>query len=421
MKKNARTKTGSEATMVQLAFAALLGARETLHGAVMSAGLHVLDALLEDERARLCGPRYAHDPARAHTRHGRTPSSLAIGGRRVSVRRPRVLDRAGDEVALPLWQQLAAADPLSEKAVDQVLLGVSMRGYDRSIGARPSAMKSRGASKSSVSRRFVAATRAKLSELLARDISGIAIAALIVDALRIGGHLVLVAIGVDEAGDKHVLGLHEGATENSAACTALFESLVDRGLSSDRSLLVVIDGSKALAKAVRAVFGQRALVQRCQVHKKRNVTEHLPDDVAAKIGATITAAYRSSDARRAKRMLEGLARQIERAHPAAASSLREGLDETLTVTALGLDLALARTLSTTNAIEFVNGRIRIKERNVAKWTGGEMVLRWTAAALMDTSKTFRKLRGHAGMPKLVAALRAHDAKINLVASKSKAA
>ncbi len=232
----------------------------------------------------------------------------------------------------------------------------------------------------------------------------------------------LVAVGIDEQGNKHVLGMHEGATENGTACTALLEDIVSRGVRSDRSLLVVIDGSKAMAKAARAVFGARALIQRCQVHKKRNVTEHLPEDVARRVGATITAAYRSASPERAKRMLEAQAKQLERSYPSAAASLCEGLDETLTVARLGLTGWLARTLSTTNTIEFVNGRIRVHQHNVSRWKNGEMVLRWTIAALDEASKTFRRLRGHRDMPKLVAALRAHDAKLeSAVATPKRAA
>ena len=182
-------------------------------------------------------------------------------------------------------------------------------------------------------------------------------------------------------------------------------------MRTDRATLFVIDGSKPLAKAIRAKFGHHAVIQRCQVHKRRNVTDHLPEGMRKNVGRTISTAYKSGDAVRAKRMLEALARQLERKHPSAAASLREGLDETLTVMRLGLHERLARTLSTTNPIEFINGAIRRTTHNVARWDSGDMVLRWLAVSLLEVSKTFRKLRGHAGMSKLVAALRAHDAKL----------
>jgi transposase-like protein len=414
MKDTARKTTRSQEATPQLAFAAMLDARATLHDAIVSAGIGVLGAMLEEERVKLCGPRYAHQPGRSATRAGHTDGELSFGGRRVGVRRPRVRSVDGDEVALETWEQFAAADPLTPRAVEQMVLGVSTRKYVRSIEAAPPGLKSRGTSKSAVSRRFVAATREKLKEMMSRDLGTLKLCAIMVDGIHIDEHLVLVALGIDERGDKHILGLYEGATENTTSCAGLLSDLEARGVRTDRAMLFVIDGSKALAKAIRAQFGTRALIQRCQVHKKRNVEDHLPEDMKRNAGRTISAAYQSGNVVRAKRMLEGLARQLERKHPSAAASLREGLDETLTVMRFDLDVHLTRTLSTTNPIEFINGRIRRTTRNVARWDGGEMVLRWLAVALVEASKTFRKLRGHKGMPKLVAALRAHDAKLKPV-------
>lgn len=423
MKDTARKTTRRQEATPQLAFAAMLDARATLHDAIVSAGMTVLGAMLEEERVKLCGPRYAHQPERSATRAGHTNGELAFGGRRVSVRRPRVRSVDGDEVTLETWEQFAEADPLTPRAVEQMVLGVSTRKYVRSIEAAPPGSKTRGTSKSAVSRRFVAATREKLQEMMSRDLGSLKLCAIMIDGIHVGEHLVLVALGIDANADKHILGLYEGATENTTVCAALLSDLEARGLRTDRTMLFVIDGSKALAKAIRAKFGIRALIQRCQVHKRRNVEDHLPDDMKRNAGRTISAAYQSGNAARAKRMLEGLARQLERKHPSAAASLREGLDETLTVMRMDLQAPLARTLSTTNPIEFINGRIRKTTHNVARWDGGEMVLRWLAVALTEASKTFRKLRGYKGMPKLVAALRAHDAKLTptVVDTKEKAA
>ena len=243
---------------------------------------------------------------------------------------------------------------------------------------------------------------------MSRDLSQIALVALIIDGIHMGEHLLAVAIGVDESGHKHVLGVHEGATENESVCSTLLADLVARGVRSDRAMLFVIDGSKALASAIRKAFGKRALIQRCQVHKRRNVEDHLPESMKTNVGRTMTSAYRCGNVVRAKRMLSALARQLDKAHPSAAASLREGLDETLTVMSFKLPHFLERTLSTTNSIEFVNSRIRKTTRNVTKWDGGSMALRWVAVALVEAAKTFRKLRGYKGMPILVAALRAHD-------------
>lgn len=423
MKDTARKLERRQGATPQLAFAAMLDARATLHDAIVSAGMSVLGAMLEEERAKLCGPRYAHQPDRSATRSGHTDGELALGGRRIRVRRPRVRSTDGSEVTLDTWERFAEADPLTPRAVEQMVLGVSTRKYVRSIEPAPPGFKTRGTSKSAVSRRFVASTREKLGEMMSRDLGKLALCAIMIDGIHVADHLVLVALGIDDKGDKHTLGLYEGATENTTSCSGLLSDLEARGVRTDRAMLFVIDGSKALAKAIRAKFGTRALIQRCQVHKKRNVGDHLPEGMRRNAGRTISAAYQSGNATRAKRMLEGLARQLERKHPSAAASLREGLDETLTVMRFDLPERLARTLSTTNPIEFLNGRIRKTTHNVAKWDGGEMVLRWLAVALIEASKTFRKLRGHAGMPKLIAALRAHDAKLTpaIVDVKEKAA
>src|ERR1019366_1106402 len=412
MKNTARRRARSqETTTEQLVFAAMRDARATLHDAVVTAGMTVLGAMLEEDRARLCGPRYAHDPHRQASRAGHAEGELAMGGRRVRMRRPRVRGADGREVPLETWERFAEADPLTPRAVEQMVLGVSTRNYARSIEPAPPHVPSRGTSKSAVSRRFVVATREKLTETMGRDLSGLAICTTMIDGIHVGDHLVLAALGIDESGEKHVLGLYEGATENETVCTALISDLPSRGLPTDRSMLFVIDGRKGLAKAIRAVYGKRAIIQRCQVHKRRNVEDHLPEDMRKNVGRTISTAYKCGDAARAKRMLEALARQLERKHPSAAASLREGLDETLTVLHFSLPHGLMRTLATTNPIEFFNSRIRKTTHNVTRWDG-TMVLRWVALALGEASKTFRRLRGYVAMPKLVAALRAHDAQLD---------
>lgn len=414
MKDSARKKVGSQGTpqIGQLALAAMFAARETLYETVVHAGMSVLAAMLEEDRTRLCGPRYEHDRDRRATRAGHTQGELAFGGRRIGVSRPRVRGNDGREMPLPTWQHFAGADPLTPRAVEQMVLGVSTRNYDRSLEPTPAGVATRGTSKSAVSRRFVGATAETLTEMMGRDLSSLAICALIIDGIHVGDHLVVVALGIDEQGAKHVLGLHEGATENESTCKALIQDLVARGIRDDRSRLFVIDGSKALVGAIRKTFGRRALIQRCQVHKRWNVEDHLPESMKKQVGRTMTTAYRCGHFERAKRMLHSLAKQLEKKHPSAAASLREGLDETLTVLRFELPSGLERTLSTTNAIEFVNSRIRKTTHNVTKWNGGTMVLRWVAVALVEASKTFRKLRAYTAMPKLVAALRAHDASLD---------
>jgi transposase-like protein len=395
----------------------LLGVLATVKGAlldlVIGSGLGVLQALLEQERAQLCGERYRHAPDRKASRAGYAQEAeLVLGGRRVAVKRPRVRSTDGKEVPLPSWEKFAAEDPLSERAVEQMVLGVATRKYARSLEPLPAGTKSRGTSKSAVSRRFVKATAKNLADWLSRKLSDLSLAVLMLDGIVCGEHTVLVALGIDEKGSKHILGLWEGATENAVACTALLSNLVERGLDTTRSMLVVIDGSKALAKAVRDTFGNRAMIQRCQVHKKRNVLEHLPERLRPANEAILSTAYRCHDPKRALDMLNKLARQLERKHPSAAASLREGLEETLTVLSFGLIDSLERTLVTTNPIENLNSVLRRIHHNVKRWQDGTMVLRWVAIGLQEATKGFRRLKGFEGMPKLVAALRAHDARLD---------
>jgi len=419
MKPILKNEMVGQSARVQLLLPEIL--RATLLDTVLEAGMKAVEGLLEQERSELCGPRYAHDADRAAWRAGHAPSELAMGGRRVSMPRPRVRTKNG-EVALPSWERFAKEDPLSRRAVEQVLVGVSTRKYARSLEPVPAGMRTRGASRSAVSRRFVAATAEHLEQMARQNLSQIDLVALVIDGLHVGDHVILVALGIDSAGNKHVLGLYEGATENATACKGLLADLAARGMPTERSVLVVIDGSKALHSAVRAVFGPRAIVQRCQVHKRWNVEDHLPESLKGTIGRAITTAYRSRDPGRAERILAGLARQLEREHPQAAASLREGLDETLTVMRFGLPDWLERTLATTNTIENLNSSIRRVTRNVKRWNDGSMSLRWVAASLTEAKKGFRKLRGYKGMPKLVAALRAHDAALGItIATEEKAA
>ncbi len=296
--------------------------------------------------------------------------------------------------------------------MEQMVIGVSTRKYDRSLEPTGDDLETRGTSRSAVSRRFVTGTKKRLEELMNRDLSGLDIVALMLDGLVVGDHVALVALGIDADGHKHLLGVTEGATENAVACTKLLTDLRDRGLRTDRSILVVMDGSKALRKAVKHIFGDRGVVQRCQEHKIRNVTGHLPKDMQVNVRRSMKDAYRSGKQTRAKKLLGNLERALRGSHPGAANSLLEGLDETLTVIEFGLPRMLERTLATTNMIENVNGSVRDVTRNVKRWRDGTMVLRWLAAALHEAQKGFRRVRGYKGLVRLVVALRDRDAELD---------
>jgi len=391
----------------------LVDTRAELLELVTRSGLKVLAAMLEEDRTAVCGPRYAHEPDRPASRAGTVRGEVVLGGRKVAIQRPRVRTAAG-EVPLPTFQTMSQRDPLDRRVVEQMLVGVATRQYARSLEALPAEMPSRGTSKSAVSRRFVAKTQAQLETWQARPLDDLALAVLLLDGVHVGEHCLIVALGITEDGTKHALGLWDGSTENSTVCQSLLSNLQSRGLRTDRSLLVILDGSKALHKAVRMMFGEAALVQRCQIHKLRNVLDHLPERQRPWVKAILQRAYRQDDVATAKRLLQDLARRLDGEYPSAAESVREGLEDTLTIIGLHLSPALRRSLSTTNAAESLISRTRHVKRNVKRWRGGQMVLRWVAAGVLEAVKGFRRLKGHKEMPRLVAALRARDQQLGLV-------
>jgi transposase-like protein len=389
----------------------LVDARTELFELALRSGLQVFATMLEEDRTAICGPRYAHQPDRQVGRAGTVPSEVVLGGRKVAIQRPRVRTAHG-EVPLPTFQTMAATDPLDRRVVEQMLVGVATRQYARSLEPLGAEVTSRGTSKSAVSRRFVAKTRAQLEAWQATPLDTLHLVGLLLDGVHVGEHCLIVALGIAADGEKHALGLWEGSTENAAVCQSLLSNLQSRGLRTDRSLLVILDGSKALRKAVRDTFGEVALVQRCQIHKLRNVLDHLPERQRPWVKAILQRAYRS-DGAMAKRLLQDLARRLDPDYPSAAESVREGLDETLTVLGLGLSDRLRQSLATTNAAESLISRTRHVKRNVKRWRGGRMVLRWVAAGVLEAAKGFRRLKGHKDMPTLIAALRARDQQLGL--------
>ncbi len=372
----------------------LIDAQAELQELVIASGLRVLEAMLEEDRAAVCGPRYAHQPARHAYRAGHAPSQVVLGGHKVAIRRPRVR-RDGMEVPLPTAQAFTDADPLNRRVVDQMLIGVATRQYARSLEPLGANITTRGTSKSAVSRRFVAQTQAQLDAWRATPLDALDLAVLLIDGVQVGGHCIVVALGIDTTGTKHPLGLWEGATENATVCQGLLTNLASRGLRTDRSLLVIVDGAKALETAVTQTFGRAAVVQRCQVHKGRNILEHLPEAQRPWVKAILTRAYTNATVKTAKRLLQDLARRWT------------------PTTRVGLSERLQRSLATTNAIESLLSRTRHVKRNVKRWRGGTMVLRWVAAGVLEAAKGFRRVKGCQDMPALVAALRARDARLGL--------
>lgn len=398
----------------------LVDARTELFELAVRSGLKVLETMLEEDRTAMCGPRYTHDADRQASRAGTVSSEVVLGGRKVAVRRPRVRAE-GREVSLPTFRAMADVDPLNRRVVEQMLVGVATRRYARSLEAVPAGMRSRGTSKSAVSRRFVAKTAAQLSAWQTASLEALDLVGLMIDGVHIGEHCLIVALGIAADGQKQALGLWDGSSENARVCQDLLANLQSRGLRTDRSLLVILDGSKALRKAVRAIFGEAALVQRCHVHKMRNILEYLSERDRPWVQAIVRRAYQASDVRKAQRLLLDLARRLEHEYPSAAESVREGLEETLTVQGLGLSERLQRSLSTTNAVESLISRTRHVKRNVTRWRGGTMMLRWVAAGVLEAAKGFRRLKGHRDMPTLVAKLRARDQQLGWAKAEEKVA
>ncbi len=381
-------------------------------GLCIDAGQRVLAAMMEADRMALCGPKGVPDTKRRAVRGGTTSSQVVLGGQRVAVRRLRARSKAEGELALPSYEWAACDDPLNAATMAAIAAGVSTRRYASTQEPVPAAHQPRSASKSAVSRRFVQLSQEQLAQWLARPIGELDLPIVMIDGIHFRDRVILLALGIDTKGDKHVLGLREGSTEATRVVASLLADLVDRGLDADRMRLWVIDGGKALRKAIVQTFGACALVQRCQEHKRRNVLEHLPEDAHASVKRALKDAWSASDADLARRQLSRLASSLQAKHPGAAASLREGLDETLTVQALGITGALYRTLRTTNPIENLNSSVARYCRNVKRWGDGQMVLRWVASALSDTATRMRKLRGCTHMRTLLKALDARRREAN---------
>ena len=385
--------------------------QEGLLALAVGAGLQVMQTLMEADVTALAGPKGRHDAARTAVRHGCERGSVTLGGRRVPVTRPRV--RAADgsgELPIAFYELFTSTEILGRMAMERMLAGLSARRYP--VGLEPVGQHvtetSSATSKSAVSRRFVAMTETALAELLSRDLSGLDLVALMIDGVHFAESCCIVAMGIDIDGHKHPLALVEGSTENATLVTGLLVDLRERGLDVTRPMLVGLDGSKALRRAVLDVL-DHPVIQRCQLHKIRNVKDRLPQRLRASVGRKMTDAYHASSALEAEAALLALANELDRTHPGAAASLREGLQETLTVLRLGVPPTLARTLRSTNAIESMISISRDHARNVKRWRDGQMALRWCAAGMVEAGKQFRRVNGHLHLPALRTALERESA------------
>src|SRR5215210_3487320 len=392
---------------VQEALGELAGAaKEGLLALSVGVGLGVLAELMAEEVDDVVGPKGRHDPGRSAVRHGHEGGEVTLGGRRVGVARPRVRATDGSgEVALQTYRHFADRDPLTALVLEQMLAGVSTRRFARTrepVGEAVTEAE-RSTSKSAVSREFVARTGEHLKTLMSRCLDDVRLAALMLDGIELKGRCCVVALGITTDGVKVPLGLWDGSTENKTVARHLLADLVERGLDVEQGVLVVLDGGKALRAAVREVLGP-VPVQRCIRHKERNVLDHLPERDRPTVKRRLRAAWKLTDHAAALDRLGVLAGELERSHPGAAASLREGLEETVTLQRLGIDGQLWRTLSSTNPIESMIEICRRTSRNVKHWSSGDMCLRWTAAGMLEAERQFRRIIGYQHLARLAVAV-----------------
>jgi transposase-like protein len=397
--QNAKIETSPPAVpeTVSVALGELAGElREGLLALAVGAGLQVMAAIMEEDVTAACGPKGRHDPERTAVRHGHGAGSVSLGGRRVPVTRPRMRATDGSgELAVPAYELFSDTEVLGRMALHRMLAGLSTRRYR--VGLEPVGQRTEQAatatSRSAVSRRFVAATETALAQLLAADLSTLDLVAMMVDGVHFGEQTCVVALGIGIDGTKYPLSLVEGSTENATLVTELVVGLRERGLDVTRPILVVLDGSKALRKAVVDVF-DRPVLARCQLHKIRNVEDKLPQKLRSVVASRMRRAYHADSALAAEAELCALAAELDRTHPGAGASLREGMAETLTVLRLNVPPTLARTLRSTNAIESMISICRDHSSNVKRWRDGQMALRWCAAGMVEAGKQFRRVNGH---------------------------
>jgi putative transposase len=400
------TALGSRQEAVQLVLPAVeivTAMRAGVGELIRRAGLELMCLLMEQEVEELVGKRSVPSKERTAYRWGKDDGWCRIDGQKVPLKRPRARQVDGKEVQLGSYLCFQQDPQLGSKLWREVLRGLSTRNYGRTVRRFAEAY---GIEKSAVSEHFIEASRRKLRELLERDLSRLELCAVMLDGISFDGETFVVALGIGQDGRKTVLGLRQGASENAAVADELCADLERRGLDFQQARLWVLDGAKALAAAVRKRAGQAALIQRCQLHKRRNVLGHLPNQHQPFIEQKLIAAWAMSSYEEARKALDSVRLELERINPSAARSLAEGLEETLTIHRLGVPAALRKTLFSTNPIESALSVVEDKCRRVKKWQGGDMKLRWVASGLLFAEEQFRRVKGYRDIPQLVAAIQA---------------
>jgi len=365
------------------------------------AGLELMQLVMEDEVRQLAGERCQRRQPEQGYRWGSEGGFLVVDGQKAKIQRPRVRSTDGREHKLGSYEWFRRHEPLDKAVWNKLLLGLSTRNYGRVVRQFAAAY---GIEKSAVSEHFIRVSRRKVKELIERDLSAFTFCAIYIDGVEFKGQHLVVALGVHNDGQKKVLGMRQGATENAVVVSALLSDLAARGVNFAEPRLYVVDGAKALVKAVREHAGKAALVQRCQLHKRRNVVGHLSEEYREDVDRRLAAAYRMTSTPAARRALEQLHRELQELNPSAARSLAEGLEETLTVNRLPLEGWLRRMLATTNPIESTFSVVETVCRRVKCWQRGDHLERWVGSALWVAEGNFRRIKGYRHLPKLLAAL-----------------
>lgn len=395
------TETNPNIQMV-LPLAGIVGMLQEGVGNLMrEAGLLLMMGVMEEEVRHVVGERYAQNPERQASRWGKEQGYCVIDGQKVPITRTRVRGKRGGEVKLGSYELFQRSGPLQAAVWDKMMRGLSTRNYGPVVKDFAQAY---GVEKSAVSEKFIEASQEKLKDLMERPLGELRLCAVLIDGTPFKDRQMIVALGIGCDGRKTVLGLREGATENAAVVNSLLSELAARGLDFSTPRLYILDGGKALATAVKRHAGEAGFIQRCQVHKKRNVIDHLPEEYKADVKRKLQNAYAMVDYEAAKKALESLHRELMHINPSAARSLAEGMEETLTVHKLGIPLQLRKTLSTTNVIESAFSIVETVCRNVKRWRDGDHIERWVASGLLVAERQFRKVIGYRQIPTLLSSM-----------------
>ena len=409
---------GNPSVQMVLPLAEMMGwLRKGVGELVRQAGLQLMELLMEEEVRELAGERSQRQPERTVSRWGSERGYCVVMGQKVPVQRPRVRTTDDKEVRLGSYELFHRGEPLTETVWEKLLLGLSTRNYGQAVRQFGEAY---GLEKSAISEHFIEASREKLKIMMERRLDKTRLCALLIDATPFAGQQMVAALGIGEDGRKTILGIRQGATENATVVGELLGDLMERGLDFTEPRLYVLDGGKALTAAVKKHAGESAAIQRCQVHKRRNVLDHLTDEQRPGVAKKLNAAYALEDYDAAKQALNVLHRELMDLNPSAARSLGEGMEETLTVHRLHLPMQLRKTMASTNVIESAFSIVERVCKNVKRWHGGDQRERWVGSGLLVAEKQFRRVQGHKQIPALIKELEAMASAKVLVVKRRKA-